>query len=79
MAGDDVGEAVAACADILSHVHVSEPELGAFDNPVADHRNFAAALRRAGYERWCSVEMRRTEPALAAVETAARFAREHYG
>ena len=79
MAGDDVAEAVEQSADILVHVHISEPELGLFAGPVADHARLAAALRQVDYQGWCSLEMRRAEPPLPAIETAARFAREHYG
>lgn len=82
MAGDDAAEAARACADILAHVHVSEPQLGAFDAPTADHAGFAAALRHIGYEGYASLEMRRQgdgDEALEALETAVAFASETYG
>lgn len=82
MAGDDAAEAARACADILAHVHISEPQLGAFDAPTADHAGFAAALREIGYDGYASLEMRRQgdgEAALDALATAAAFASKTYG
>lgn len=79
LAQDDLAEAVAETADILAHVHISEPQLGAFDTLQVDHARFGAALRRAGYDGWCSVEMRRSDDPLAAVRRAAAIAKSFYG
>lgn len=78
LADDNLAEAVAATTDILAHVHISEPQLGAFDNPHVDHAGFAMALRNAGYDGWCSVEMRRSDNPLTAVRRAAAFAKSCY-
>jgi D-psicose/D-tagatose/L-ribulose 3-epimerase len=79
LAGDDPAAAVAQVADILVHVHASEPELGPFSSPRCDHRAVGQALRAAGYGGWCSVEMRRTATPLASVDEAARLAVACYG
>ncbi|GAB4525277.1 MAG: sugar phosphate isomerase/epimerase [Parvularculaceae bacterium] len=82
MAGDDAAAAARACADILAHVHISEPQLGAFDAPTADHAGFAAALRETGYDGYASLEMRRQgdgAEALDALATAVAFASKTYG
>jgi D-psicose/D-tagatose/L-ribulose 3-epimerase len=79
LAGDDPVAAVPQVADILVHVHASEPELGPFANPRCDHAGVGAALRAAAYGGWCSVEMRRTATPLASVEEAARVALRCYG
>lgn len=79
LAGDDPVAAVPQVADILVHVHASEPELGPFASPRCDHTGVGAALRTAGYDGWCSVEMRRTATALASVEEAAQLALRCYG
>ncbi|HXI99634.1 MAG TPA: sugar phosphate isomerase/epimerase family protein [Micropepsaceae bacterium] len=79
LAGDDLAQAVAETTDILAHVHISEPHLGAFDSPTVDHASFGSALKNAGYKGWCSVEMRRTADPLPAIRTAAALARSYYG
>jgi len=43
------------------HFHISEPWLSPVGAGDTDHAGFAGALRRAGYEGWCSVEMRQPE------------------
>jgi len=78
LAGDDIGEAITANADILAHFHASEPQLGDFTAPGMDHRKAAAALRKAGYEGWVSIEMRQPEDPMAGVTTAVNFVREAY-
>lgn len=79
LAGDDPVAAVPQVADILVHVHASEPDLGPFSNPRVDHQAVGDALRAVGYTGWCSVEMRRTSMALASIEEAAQLAARCYG
>ena len=79
LAGDDLAQAVAESIDILAHVHISEPHLGAFDSPTLDHAAFGQALKKAGYSGWCSVEMRRAADPLPAIRNAAVLARSYYG
>ncbi len=79
LAGDDPVAAVAQVADILVHVHLSEPDLGPFASPRTDHLAVGEALRAVGYTGWCSVEMRRTITALASIEEAAQLAARCYG
>jgi sugar phosphate isomerase/epimerase len=79
LAGDDPAEAASKTSDILAHVHISEPHLGAFDNPCVDHGAFGAALKRVGYSGWCSVEMRRAAEPKSAIPKAAALARAFYG
>jgi D-psicose/D-tagatose/L-ribulose 3-epimerase len=78
MAGDDIAEAVEKSADILAHVHVSEPQLGNFDAPKSDHARFAEALKQVGYQGWCSVEMRRAPDPVAAIGKAIEVAQAYY-
>jgi sugar phosphate isomerase/epimerase len=79
LAGDDPVAAVPQVADILVHVHMSEPDLGPFCGPRTDHRAVGDALRAVGYTGWCSVEMRRTGTALASIQEAALLAGHCYG
>jgi D-psicose/D-tagatose/L-ribulose 3-epimerase len=79
LAGEPVVEAIAENSDILRHFHASEPFLGAFADPKAEHASAARALREAHYEGWVALEMRSAEPPLPAVEEAARYVRRIYG
>jgi sugar phosphate isomerase/epimerase len=78
MGGDDPVEAISACAAVMCHLHVSEPQLLGFSAPVVDHGRVADALVRHGYGGWISLEMRREEPALEAVTVAVRYALHTY-
>ena len=78
LAGDDIAEAVAESEDILAHVHISEPQLGDFHHPQADHSAFGAALNQFKYKGARSIEMRRAEPPLPAIATALDLAATHY-
>lgn len=63
------------------HFHISEPYLAPVGGvSTVDHAGYAAALCRAHYDGWCSIEMR--APAEAVPEAARRaveFARVAYG
>lgn len=77
------GETAEALLEVrdLRHFHISEPDLAAIGSSGIDHRAFSEALRRIGYDRWISIEMR---PAggvgtnTERVREALRFAREIY-
>lgn len=80
LAGDDAVERVGAGADVLGHVHLSAPQLGAVgpDGPV-EHDDVAAALRAVEYEGSVSVEMlQQTDDVLGAVRRTADFVRKTY-
>jgi len=79
LAGDDPVAALPQVADILVHVHVSEPDLGPFANPLIDHLAVGDALRSVAYAHWCSVEMRRTSSPLGSIQEAAQLAARCYG
>jgi sugar phosphate isomerase/epimerase len=62
------------------HFHVSEAQLAPIGTGTVAHDQFAAALRRAGYARWVSVEMRTPsgpEP-VQQLRDALRFAWQAY-
>jgi sugar phosphate isomerase/epimerase len=68
---DQIESVARAAADIVSHVHLSEPDLA----PAPAHPRQAArvlsAMSRAGYTRWYSIEMKPSgEPGLSEVEAA---------
>jgi D-psicose/D-tagatose/L-ribulose 3-epimerase len=58
LSGDDPSRTFEECAGSMSHFHVSEPFLAPVGEGPVDHQAFAAALRRADYDGWCSIEMR---------------------
>lgn len=78
MAGDDLGDAVRHTIDILTHVHISEPNLGGFETPVVDHGRFGRALGTAGYRNWASIEMRRHDATIPAIRRAIEVAQAEY-
>ena len=78
LAGEDPGRAVAAAADVLEHVHISEPQLGDLANPQVDHRALARALRSIGWKKWIVIEMKETPQPLQDVQIALRRATELY-
>ena len=79
LAKESVADAVADAGSLLTHYHASEPFLGAFDAPTADHRAVAAGLRALSYEGWVSIEMRPTANPVRDVKNAVRFVQEVYG
>lgn len=79
LAGDDPGEAIVECADILAHFHISEPHLSDFSAPAIDHGRAGRALAGSGYPGWVSIEMRRSDDPLASIAQAVDAALRWYG
>ena len=78
LAKEDVQAAITSNSDILSHFHISEPQLGNFESPQPCHATAAAALEGSGYTGWAAVEMRPTPDPIASLTKALRHAREVY-
>lgn len=76
----DAAAAIEAAGGAISHVHASEPNLAPLGTSGLDHAVMGAALRRAGYAAWVSLEMRATTAAgaLDRVDEAIRHARVAY-
>jgi D-psicose/D-tagatose/L-ribulose 3-epimerase len=53
----DIPRTIAACAGLIGHVHASEPKLGNFERPLADHATVSKALRDIGYQGAVAIEM----------------------
>lgn len=53
----DISETITQCADLVGHVHASEPALGNFEYPRVDHTAVSAALRKVGYKGAIAIEM----------------------
>jgi len=79
--GEDPEAMIAAHADLIGHVHASEPGLAPLGDGGAPHAAAAAALRRERPELTVTVEMLTPdgEPALQAVGRAVRTANAAYG
>ncbi len=67
--GADIPTLIAGCAGLIGHVHASEPGLGNFEQPRADHVAVRAALREAGYGGAVAIEMA-ARPGLEAANLA---------
>jgi D-psicose/D-tagatose/L-ribulose 3-epimerase len=76
LADDDAVKCAADFAAEVRHCHLSAMDLGPVGDAEPEHAAFADALRDSGYPHWLSVEMRRTDDPIAAVERAARYAVE---
>lgn len=55
---DQIEDVVSGAVDLISHVHVSEPDLAPAPADVAQAARAFSALNRAGYAGWCSIEMK---------------------
>ncbi|MFH7242349.1 MAG: sugar phosphate isomerase/epimerase family protein [Spirulina sp.] len=78
LAGESIPQALESTADVLYHIHISEPYLGSFTSPQIDHREVAQGLATIGWSRWISVEMRATHQPIADVEQAIQYVQETY-
>ncbi|MEC7583769.1 MAG: sugar phosphate isomerase/epimerase family protein [Planctomycetota bacterium] len=64
---NDAGSAVATCAPVLGHVHLSENHRGVPGRGQVDWDGTFSALRAAGYDGWCVIEsFSRLDPEFAA-------------
>lgn len=78
LAGDDPADAIRDCAGQIRHFHVTEPQLGGFADPKLDHATIGAALAETGYDRWVSIEMRRSADPQRSVAEAVQRVRSWY-
>lgn len=53
----DIPHTIDDCADLIGHVHASEPALGNFEQPMVDHQSVRDALRGIGYTGAVAIEM----------------------
>jgi D-psicose/D-tagatose/L-ribulose 3-epimerase len=59
----DIQRTIFECAELIGHVHASEPELGDFDHPVVNHQAVSDALKEVAYTGAVAIEMA-AKPAL---------------
>lgn len=78
LAGDDILRSLTAAADVLEHIHISEPNLSDFATPQVAHAQIAQGLRMIGWNKWISIEMRASTDPIKSVEQAITIVRELY-
>ena len=78
LAGESVHDAIIAAGDRIRHIHVSEPNLDDFSNPICDHEGAARALQEINYKGWLSIEMRKCKNPEESVKHACDFVMERY-
>jgi D-psicose/D-tagatose/L-ribulose 3-epimerase len=78
--GEDFESALMEASEWMVHFHISEPHLALLGSHEDAHRRIATALRRIGWTRWISIEMRsgQTETNQLAVARALQFVRKIY-
>jgi len=79
LAGEDAAAAVRTLAGRFAHFHASEPDLGPWQSPSADHAGIGAALAGSGYPGWVSLEMREQPEPWLALWNALSAVRRAYG
>lgn len=78
---ESVADVLAQHADLIGHVHLSEPDLLPLGDADTDHAPIADAVAKALPEHVLTIEMLtpRDESPVSAVERAVRHAVRHYG
>ena len=78
--GERAAEVLAADADIVAHIHASEPQLKVLGDCGTDHGLVAAAIRERCSDRIVTIEMREDEAApMDSLDRALAFAKRWYG
>jgi sugar phosphate isomerase/epimerase len=78
--GERAAEVLAADADIVAHIHASEPQLKVLGDCGTDHGSVAAAIRERCPDRIVTIEMREDEAApMESLDRALAFAKRWYG
>lgn len=81
LAGDPVASIFARTSSYWSHFHISEPNLAPVGRGGANHWAITGAVRRAGYARWLSIEMKEagsTADSIQAIREALHLVRRVY-
>ena len=77
--GENAGEVLATVADLVAHVHASEPQLKVLGDCGTDHGPISSAIRRFCPDRVVAIEMREDEVApLDSLDRALAFTKRWY-
>ena len=78
--GENASEVLTNNADIVAHIHASEPDLKVLGDCGTDHGSVAAAISEHCPDRIVTIEMREDEAApLVSLDRALAFAERWYG
>jgi len=76
--GDNVVEAINECGEQIKHFHITEPNLADLTQLVLDHASIGKALKSINYNKWLSIEMRRSDNPLVSIERSIDLVQENY-
>ncbi|WP_422347344.1 sugar phosphate isomerase/epimerase family protein [Stenotrophomonas sp. DR009] len=75
---EDPAELLARHADIIGHVHLSEPGLSPLGASGTDHASMAAALNQYMHDAPLTIEMLRPANGVAGLKSPLQFVLDHY-
>lgn len=81
MAGEDAADSIAKAGKLIRHFHISSPMLADVNEEAGvNHKAAGEALRKIGYDKFVSIEMRPGDEGANAqrVETAVQLAQKYY-
>lgn len=81
MNGENPARIIQTQADIIGHIHISEPKLAPVGSTSSDHKIIAANIKKYLPEKTCTIEMLTSAPekSIAEVQQAVEFTCKHYG
>jgi sugar phosphate isomerase/epimerase len=76
---EDIQDSISKAIPYMKHFHVSEPFLEPIINKKVDHEKISKILKTNNYDRWVSIEMRKTESSnLDIIESSLSFISDIY-
>lgn len=78
LGGDEFETTLRQAADLVKHVHASQPNLASFDAPDPIHHRLASVLKEINYPGSLAIEMRAQPEGLDAVKQAVEAVRKIY-
>ncbi|MBX3741159.1 MAG: sugar phosphate isomerase/epimerase [Akkermansiaceae bacterium] len=78
ISGESFAGILERAADLVHHVHASQPDLSDWKEPDPIHRQVASALRSIGYSGGIALEMKKQEDEFGALRTALGSLRNIY-
>ena len=76
---EDIQDSISKAIPYMKHFHVSEPFLEPIINKKVDHEKISKILKNKNYDRWVSIEMKKTESSnLDIIESSLSFISDIY-
>lgn len=76
---EDPEQVISENIDIVSHFHVSNPNLKEFLETPVNHQFLGQILKRNNYQQWVSIEMLPNENQIDGIKTALNMTQKYYG